>query len=136
MQMTCLLVGQGFRPPAKALLSCLPTGTPVALRPEPDNPYDEAAVAVWLLLDPWPFPHQLEPALVGALGEFAWDIELLKGAGEVQLGYVAATGGKPLAGTSYAGNRELLALGGASSALLGASGDGKFLLLVGGSNGT
>ena len=42
------LVGSHFRPPAKALLACLPAGFPLELRPEPSNPYDQNAVAVWL----------------------------------------------------------------------------------------
>lgn len=42
------LVGMHFRPPAKALLQALPASHPLELRPEPTNPYDANAVAVWL----------------------------------------------------------------------------------------
>jgi hypothetical protein len=41
------LVGMHFRPPAKAILQSLPAGYPLELRPEPTNPYDANAVAVW-----------------------------------------------------------------------------------------
>lgn len=42
------LVGAHFRPPAKALIQSLPAAYPLELRPEPSNPYDPNAVAVWL----------------------------------------------------------------------------------------
>lgn len=42
------LVGMHFRPPAKAILQSLPTGYPLELRPEPSNPYDQNAIAVWI----------------------------------------------------------------------------------------
>lgn len=45
--LTFPIVGAYFRPPAKLLLSILPTGTPLALDPEPSNPYDENAVAIY-----------------------------------------------------------------------------------------
>ena len=41
------LVGAFFRPPAKFLLEVLPAGTPLTLVPEPENPYDENAIAVY-----------------------------------------------------------------------------------------
>ena len=41
------LVGAFFRPPAKFLLQVLPSGAPLELRPEPENPYDPQAIAVW-----------------------------------------------------------------------------------------
>lgn len=41
------LVGAHFRPPAKAILQSLPASYPLELRPEPTNPYDANAVAVW-----------------------------------------------------------------------------------------
>lgn len=45
---TTQIVGAHFRPPAKALLACLPNGQQLGLRPEPSNPYDENAVQVLL----------------------------------------------------------------------------------------
>lgn len=48
---TTQIVGAHFRPPAKALLACLPAGHPLALRPEPTNEWDENAVQVLLCSD-------------------------------------------------------------------------------------
>jgi len=42
------LVGAHFRPPAKALLAALPADHPLILSPEPTNPYDPNAIAVFL----------------------------------------------------------------------------------------
>lgn len=41
------LVGAHFRPPAKTIIQSLPAGYALELRPEPTNPYDANAVAVW-----------------------------------------------------------------------------------------
>lgn len=41
------LVGAHFRPPAKTIIQSLPAGYVLELRPEPTNPYDANAVAVW-----------------------------------------------------------------------------------------
>ncbi len=40
------IVGMHFRPPAKALVAALPSGTPLMLEPEPTNQYDPFAVKV------------------------------------------------------------------------------------------
>lgn len=48
---TTQIVGAHFRPPAKALLACLPAGHQLWLRPEPTNEYDENAVQVLLRSD-------------------------------------------------------------------------------------
>lgn len=40
------IVGARFRPPAPSVLACLTTGTSLSLRLEPENPYDEFAIAV------------------------------------------------------------------------------------------
>lgn len=45
--LTVNLVGAFFRPPAKFLLEVLPAGSPLKLVPEPENPYDEHAIAVY-----------------------------------------------------------------------------------------
>ncbi len=45
---TTNIVGQHFRPPAKALLAIIPAGHPLLLQPEPTNEYDENAVQVVL----------------------------------------------------------------------------------------
>ena len=46
--LTTPIVGSHFRPPAKLLLQWLPAGTELSLEPEPSNPYDPNAVAVFL----------------------------------------------------------------------------------------
>ena len=48
--LTTPIVGAHFRPPAKQLLEVLPIGTPMLLRAEPDNPYDENAIQVLVSL--------------------------------------------------------------------------------------
>ena len=47
MSQTAPLVGAHFRPPAKTIIQSLPAGYTLELRPEPTNPYDPNAVAVW-----------------------------------------------------------------------------------------
>lgn len=42
------LVGMHFRPPAKAILAVLPSACPLSVVPEPDNPHDENALAVFV----------------------------------------------------------------------------------------
>lgn len=42
------IVGSSYRPPATEILAVLPVGTPLILRPEPDNPHDPHAKAVWI----------------------------------------------------------------------------------------
>ena len=46
MSETYPVVGAHFRPPAKGILEALPSGCPLRLRPEPDNPFDPNAVMV------------------------------------------------------------------------------------------
>lgn len=43
---TSYLVGCNFRPPAQGILNAIPTGTPLLLQREPENPYDPNAVKV------------------------------------------------------------------------------------------
>lgn len=45
-----LIVGARFRPPAQDVLMALPAGADLILRRQPDNPYDENAVAVMVQL--------------------------------------------------------------------------------------
>ena len=92
-----LLVGTRFARGASALLACLPQGTRVELRPEPDNPHDAEAIRVVLAL----------PSAVLSEGRLAAQAEVLAGAGlspssvlaepEWTLGHIGASEGKPLA---------------------------------------
>ena len=45
---TLPIVGDYFRPPAKAFIAALPVGAKLILRAEPDNAYDPNAIAVHL----------------------------------------------------------------------------------------
>lgn len=48
MKLSAHLVGAYHRPPAPALILALKAGTPLTLRPEPENEYDRYAVQVWV----------------------------------------------------------------------------------------
>ena len=105
-----LLVGAHFRPPAKLLLGHLPSGARVTLEPEPDNPYDEHAVKVWI--SPDEIPATEHEALAAELPGFGMSLEELLATSRVHLGYVAASDGKPLAigrerRAGLVGNREV-----------------------------
>lgn len=103
--LTTLLVGSHFRPPAKVILENIPAGTPLSFEPEPENPYDSAAVKV--LLTPTDIPERCHERLGAAMEGFGADLaEVLEGP-PVFLGYVAKSGGKPLQGTDYVGNQEI-----------------------------
>lgn len=89
-----LLVGAYFRPPAKLVLAALPNGTPLALRAEPCNPYDEQAIAVYVRVDE--VPEDEHEQLVEQLPSCGWTLEQLLAEGELQLGYLASEGNKQL----------------------------------------
>lgn len=88
---TTQIVGAHFRPPAKALLACLPAGHPLWLRPEPTNEYDENAVQVLLqstslqplLAEPF-IRDELERQLSGQ----GSDVETVLTQSEWHLGYL------------------------------------------------
>lgn len=88
---TTQIVGAHFRPPAKALLACLPAGHPLWLRPEPTNEYDSNAVQVLLRSDSLPslleepfFRDELERQLAGQ----GSDVESVLAQEEWHLGYL------------------------------------------------
>jgi hypothetical protein len=88
-QHTLPLVGSHFRPPAKALLQVLPSGTELILRAEPGNPYDPNAVQV--LLPTANIPEDVEQELeIHALGH-GYDLPQIKAQDEWHVGYVKAT---------------------------------------------
>ena len=124
-KLTSLLVGAHFRPPAKLIIASLETGCQLGLRPEPDNPYDNFALAVWL--NPKQIPEFMYPTLSDQLPSMGFQLEELLNGPDVQLGYVAASGGKPLIGTGLsAGNQEFLAvISGPACGELGFLPDGK-----------
>lgn len=105
------LVGMHFRPPARAILAALRAGTPLALDPEPSNPYDPKAIKVLVSLREVPLERW--PGLDEACQESGHSLpELLEAeaaSGEAfHLGYLADSDGKLAAGKP--GNREASAL--------------------------
>lgn len=81
------LVGMHFRPPAKALIQSIPAGYPLELRPEPSNPYDSNAVAVWL--DSHFLNDTAIDELTSTLPGMGHDIEEVLAARWWQLGYLS-----------------------------------------------
>lgn len=67
------IVGAHFRPPAKALCATLGQGSIVRLVPEPTNPYDAHAVAVWVHIGQI---HDREELATLAAG-YGYDLEQL-----------------------------------------------------------
>lgn len=111
--LTSALVGAFHRPPAKQVLSALPTGAKLELLPEPENPYDPSALKVCIWLGgPEALPKELHAMLDEALQGTGFDLgELLAAEEPLQLGYIAASGGKPLAKSGLSdGNQEFLGL--------------------------
>lgn len=104
--LTSLLVGAHFRPPAKQVIACLPSGAPLALQPEPENPYDEHALRV--LVWPREVPPAVRPELESCLEGTGTSLqELLDTEEPLFIGYVAASGGKPLVKAGLTtGNQE------------------------------
>lgn len=84
---TVPLVGAHFRPPAKLLLQSVPAGFPLELRPEPSNPYDSNAIAVWL--DTKGLNDDAIDELTSTLPGMGHDIEEVLAQRWWQIGYVA-----------------------------------------------
>lgn len=97
------LVGMHFHPPAKEVLSILPLGFKLVLRPEPTNLYDSNAVEV--LADLGDLPTERFGLLQDVL-PVPYDAHSLCSEGLLFIGYLAATGKKTAKGGS--GNVEAL----------------------------
>lgn len=129
--LTSLLVGAHFHPPAKLLLEHLPTGTPLELIPEPDNPYDESGLALGVWLRPEAVPESQWASLRETLPGMGQDWDQVLFIGEpLQLGHLAKSGGKPLAGTDYVGTEEWNKGGSPLSATLHFDPQGRALLVA------
>jgi hypothetical protein len=106
--LSTLLVGMHFRPPAKQMVNCLPSGTLLRLQAEPENPYDPQALQVWVASSL--IPESQWEGLIEALQGTGFSLEDLLGQEEWHLGYVARSGGKPLEKAGLAaGNAEFAA---------------------------
>ena len=105
-----LLVGSYFVRPSATLLKCLPQGSGVELRPEPDNPYDAQAIEVVLIntkqinID---MLESLEDEL-GGTGFSVEDVLAMITAGDIRLGHVGANSGKPMRQAQQAGVEGLI----------------------------
>jgi hypothetical protein len=92
------LVGAYHRPPAKTLLDLLPASAELSLVPQPENPYDAFAVTVSisreLLVG---LPAEVRQLMADALPSQGFDWGCVLESCPVQLGFLAASEGKPLA---------------------------------------
>lgn len=104
-QLNVPLVGAHHHPPAKWVLQVLPAGTKLYLQAEPENPYDENAIAV--LVSGESIPESMVGILAGALEGTGFTVEDVAGMEEIMLGYVAKSGGKFCPGD---GNAEVKTL--------------------------
>jgi len=86
------IVGAHFRPPAKALLEVLPSGAPLWLRPEPDNPYDANAIQVGVDRSEIEALSQAMKAELETLAlGYGFDLEGILSEPEWHLGYIPRT---------------------------------------------
>lgn len=92
---TTLIVGAHFRPPAKQVLAHLASGAELTLVEDNQNQYDAAAVRC--MFDPDLIPDSEHQSLESELLEAGVTLEQLMSGGPIQLGYVPAQDGKPLA---------------------------------------
>lgn len=100
MTLLCPIAGAFHRPPAKTVIENLPAGTSVILSPEPENPYDGFAIKVLVDLAKLDNNDTIV-AMQSALDACGADsVECFTQ--PIQLGYLAATEGKPLARTAEA----------------------------------
>lgn len=111
-KMTLLLVGAHFNRPSKVLQGALPQDVEVELRREPENPYDERAVAVYVTSVSVDMDI-LEKDLLGDLEATGYGLGEVRGQEKWKLGHVGAEGGKPLKdarrrGLELASNLDLL----------------------------
>lgn len=112
IDLTTLLVGAHFRPPAKFVLQGLPTGQVLRLEPDFGNEYDPNAVKVMLY---WcDVAADLDPGIDAALAGTGREVEELRTEWREDLepalflGFLAKSGGKPLAASNLPGNIEIL----------------------------
>ncbi len=88
-QVTAPLVGMHFRPPAKAILQCLPSACPLLVVPEPTNAYDSNALQVFVRSADIPASQHEE--LASASMFFGHSLEDILAQERWHLGYIKAT---------------------------------------------
>ena len=80
------IVGAHFRPPAKAILASLPQGAALSLVPEPENPFDSNAIAVFV--EPKEIPPSEHETLAETAQGMGFEIEDILTAQAWHLGYI------------------------------------------------
>lgn len=80
------IVGAHFRPPAKAILASLPAGAALSLVPEPSNPFDSNAIAVFV--EPKEIPPSEHETLAETARGMGFTIEDILTAPAWHLGYI------------------------------------------------
>jgi HIRAN domain len=85
-QYTLPVVGMHFRPPAKPILANLPSGAILRLAPEPTNPYDPNAVAVFVPTEE--IPESQHQALDLSAGPFGFTLDQILEQDSWHLGYI------------------------------------------------
>lgn len=105
------IVGAHFRPPAKGLLQALPQGTPLQLRPDPDNEYDPGAVAVWYITDQIEIENKLAAEIDLFCSGFGFGLTEIVSCPEWHLGYIPAESNKKDGPSGTAMRRALVGPG-------------------------
>ena len=83
------IVGMHFRPPAKAIIAVLPMECPLVLVPEPSNPYDPNAIAVFVeTKELHNFSEAARANLIGLAAGMGHDWESLTSPEAWHLGYI------------------------------------------------
>lgn len=81
------IVGMHYRPPAKAIIQCLPAGALLKAIPEPDNPYDPHAIKVTVAVAE-ELPKEQEDELANIAQPYGYTLEEILWQNEWHLGYI------------------------------------------------
>lgn len=84
----CAIVGMHFRPPAKAIMACLPTGAELRLEREPGNEYDPHAIKVFVQSSAIPASQHSDLDLQAS--GFGSSLEAILDQQEWHVGYIAS----------------------------------------------
>src|SRR5215470_971521 len=103
--LTIPLVGAGFRPPARQIISVLPIGTPLLVHHDLNNEYDSNAVAVHVDMSQYPTSKMY--LLIDILAPTSFDASELCAKGPLMLGYLASSA-NPKSTRGGPGNAEAL----------------------------
>jgi hypothetical protein len=91
-----IIVGSHFVPPAKIILKCLRSGAKLTLEQEPENPYDENAIKVFVEPNEVDFGALHAEEHANALSGYGTTGEEIINGPPIYLGHIAASGGKVL----------------------------------------